>query len=281
MIPSLGPYHPIIVHFVIALLSVGVLFRLISLTGRAAFTGPAAATLVLLGTIAIFGAMQSGEIAHRPVEAIPGAGAAVRPHEVWADRTRNVFLGVVALEILGLLLARKGKFKVLHYASALVGLAGLVCLFETGAAGGSIVYSYAGGVGIRTGDPADVGRLLLAGMFQQAQLDRKQGNLAEAFKDFQEMQRRFPQDVNVQLLVAESLLLDQKDPAAAISALEKFAIPHDNRRLLMRHGFLMADAQAASGQKAAARTTLLELQKTLGDNPMLKQRLANLQKGPE
>jgi hypothetical protein len=40
--PNIGVYHPAIVHFAVALLVVGVIFRWISLTGRAAFTGPAA-----------------------------------------------------------------------------------------------------------------------------------------------------------------------------------------------------------------------------------------------
>ena len=276
VIPSLGPYHPLIVHFAIALLFIGVLFRLISLTGRAAFTGPAAATLVLLGAVAVYGAMQSGEIAHRPVEAVPGAGKAIKEHEDWADRARNVFFGVAALEILGLVLSRRGKFKVVHFASGLVGLAGLFFLFETGEAGGNIVYSYAGGVGIQNNDPADVGRLLLAGIFQQAQLDRKQGNTAEAHKGFEELQHRFPQDLTVQLLGAESWLIDQKDPAAAIAAIEKISVPADNRRLLMLRGFLLADAQVAAGQQDAARATLQDLQKAFGENPMLKQRLAKL-----
>jgi uncharacterized membrane protein len=40
------------VHFAIALLVVGVVFRAISLMGRPAFVAPAATTLLLAGTIA-------------------------------------------------------------------------------------------------------------------------------------------------------------------------------------------------------------------------------------
>jgi len=46
---SLAPLHPQFVHFVIALLFAGVLFRCVAVTGRAAFTGPAAAVLLLVG----------------------------------------------------------------------------------------------------------------------------------------------------------------------------------------------------------------------------------------
>ena len=47
--PSIASFHPQIVHFAIALLIVGVIFRLLSFTGRFAFTGPAATTLVVSG----------------------------------------------------------------------------------------------------------------------------------------------------------------------------------------------------------------------------------------
>src|SRR5256885_16016734 len=62
---SLAALHPQIVHFVIALLFVGVLFRCVSLTGRAPFTGPAARVLLLVGTGAAVLAVQSGTAAHR------------------------------------------------------------------------------------------------------------------------------------------------------------------------------------------------------------------------
>src|SRR5437667_9796251 len=97
-IPTLGAYHPIIVHFAIALLVLGVIFRWISLTGRAPFTGPAAATCLILGAVAAALAVHSGLDAHGPVERIPGARQAVMDHEdagLWA---RNVFPVVALLE---------------------------------------------------------------------------------------------------------------------------------------------------------------------------------------
>src|ERR1044072_9306661 len=94
--PNLGVYHPIIVHFALALPIPGVVFRWISLSGRAVFTGPAAATLILLGTAAAVLAVQSGTDAHGPVERIPGVRQAVQEHEEAGEWARNVFL-VVAL----------------------------------------------------------------------------------------------------------------------------------------------------------------------------------------
>lgn len=125
--PNIGAFHPQIVHFVIALLFVGVALRLVSLTGWFKFSGPAAATLILIGTIAAVAAVQSGAEAHGVVERIPGAGAAVQAHEEWGQRTRDIFLAVAALELIGLAFAAFGskRTKVVLMASALVGLGGL------------------------------------------------------------------------------------------------------------------------------------------------------------
>src|ERR1044072_3795952 len=105
--PNLGVYHPIIVHFAIALLILGVVFRWISLSGRAVFTGPAAATLILVGTAAAVLAVQSGTDAHGPVERIPGGRPAVQEHEEAGEWARNVFLVVALLEIAALVARRR------------------------------------------------------------------------------------------------------------------------------------------------------------------------------
>ncbi len=90
--PNIGAYHPIIVHFAIVLVILGVIFRWVSLTGRAPFAGPAAATLLILGAAAAFLAVHSGTDAHGPVERIPGVRQAVQDHEDAGHWARNVFL---------------------------------------------------------------------------------------------------------------------------------------------------------------------------------------------
>src|SRR5262245_31813331 len=145
-------YHPQFVHFAIALLVVGVVFRLLSLLGRSSFVGPSAAVLVLLGTLASALSVQSGLAAHGPVERTPGLRTAVTEHETWGIRTRNVFFGVSAIELIALALWRSPRRRLAHAASAVVGLAGLIGLYEAGEHGGKIVYEYAGGIGIRSGD---------------------------------------------------------------------------------------------------------------------------------
>lgn len=70
--PSLAANHSQVVHFAIALLFVGVAFRLISLSGRLAFIKHSAAVLLLLGTLAAAVSVKSGADADGPVERIPG-----------------------------------------------------------------------------------------------------------------------------------------------------------------------------------------------------------------
>src|SRR2546422_8016264 len=100
--PNIGAYHPIIVHFAIALLVLGVIFRWVSLTGRAPFTGPAAATVLILGAAAAVLAVHSGTDAHGPVERIPGGRQAVMDHEEAGDLGRHVFPIVGPLPIVAL-----------------------------------------------------------------------------------------------------------------------------------------------------------------------------------
>jgi uncharacterized membrane protein len=102
MLPNLAVYHPQVVHFAVALVFVGVLFRLVSLTGRWSFTNAAATALIVIGTGAAVVAVQSGTDAHGPVERIPGAREAVTEHEDWGKRARNIFLAVAALELIQL-----------------------------------------------------------------------------------------------------------------------------------------------------------------------------------
>src|SRR3989441_7822848 len=116
----------------------GVLLRCVSLTGKAAFTGPAAAVLLLVGTVAAVLAVKSGTDAHGPVERVPGARAAVMEHEEWGERTRNIFLVVAALEIAALIPAAQRRRKGVHLASALVGLAGAFSLYEAAEHGGAL-----------------------------------------------------------------------------------------------------------------------------------------------
>lgn len=276
--PDLGPFHPQIVHFVIALLFTGVAFRWLSFvrTARLAFTGPAAAVLLIAGTAAAALAVHSGLNAHGPVERVPGARAAVIEHEEWGERTRNIFIVVAALEIAALIPAAARWRKGAYVASALVGLAGAFSLYEAGEHGGELVYGYAGGVGIRSGSPDDVGRLLTAGLYHQAMLDRKAGRAADAARLIDQLAQRAPQDTTVQLLVIESLILDKQDGKAALAALARFPAQPDSRFVRFRVGLLRADAFALVGMRDSARATLEGMAGEFANNRAIEDRLAKL-----
>jgi uncharacterized membrane protein len=220
MLPDLAIYHPQIVHFVIGLLFVGVFFRIISLTGRIKWTDPAATALILAGTLAAVLAVSSGDSAHGPAERVPGAGETVEEHEEWGERTRNLFLLIAALEIASQVLRasdRRGLGKGLAAASAVLGLGGLFLLYETGEHGGQIVYEYAGGAGTRSGDPAHVENLLVAGLYHQTALAVREKRSDEVTRLLPELVRRRPTDMRVRSLQADAyVLMGQRDSALTI-----------------------------------------------------------------
>ena len=265
--PNIGAYHPIIVHFAIAFLVLGVIFRWVSLTGRAPFTAPAAATLLILGAAAAFLAVHSGTDAHGPVERIPGVRQAVMDHEDAGHWARNVFLVVALLEIIALV-AKKRSVQIARVAlwgSAVVGIFGFAAILKAADKGGDLVYDYAGGVGIRSGDTTDVNRLYLAGLYQAAQQARAQHDSARAAALFAQLEREFPNDTTVRLFAIESLVRDRDNGRAALAALARFPVRADDRRLQLRIGFLRADAYVAAGKPDSARVVLEQLRSAFPD----------------
>src|SRR6266576_4770898 len=274
--PNLAFYHPAIVHFAVALLSMGVFLRWVSLLGRWEWTRHAAAFLLIAGTLGAVAAVQSGTDAHGPVERVPGARPAVQEHEDWGHKTRNVFLFVGALELLALGLGQRPARRWVYVGSALVGLAGAYCLFEAGEHGGDLVYNYAGGVGIRSGQATDVDRLLVAGLYQKAVADRKAGDSAGAAVLIAELVTRYPADTDIQLLGVESLLTDKKDPKAALAALQKLPPFPDSSRARSRRDMLAADVYVGAGRVDSARAILTRLAAQFPQSQRIKDKLAQL-----
>lgn len=272
---DLAPMHPLVVHFTIALAVVGVLFRWVSLLGRPAFLGPAAATLIILAAGAAVVSSESGQKAHGPVERVPGARAAVVEHEEWGERAEKALLLLGAIELVGLALFKWSKVRAVRVVAAVVGLGALFAVYEAGEHGGELVYSYAGGVGIRSGDPKDVERLLLAGYYHQAMSERKAGRSAEASATIAEAVKRYPTEVQLQLLSAESLLVDERNPHGALEALALVAVPDDSRPLRFQKANLAADAHLAAGEPNQAIAALEEVARAF-PNPRLQQRIDRL-----
>jgi len=270
--------HPQIVHVTIILALVGVAFRLLSLATRLTFAGPAASVLIILAAASSILSVQSGAAAHGPVERVPGSRPAVVEHEEWGERARTVLLVLGAIELLGLALRKSPKVNMVHMASAVVGLVAAFAVFEAGEHGGELVYAYAGGVGIRSGDPKDVERLLVAATYHQAQIDRKAGRDDDAASLIALTAKRHPGDAELQMFAAESVLLDQKNPQGALDALAAVTPPEGNRILIGRKATLQADAYEAAGQKDQA---IAVLEKTVAQfpSPRMQQRLDALRGG--
>lgn len=277
--PNLAVFHPQIVHFVIGLLFVGVAARVISLLplgGRLSFLGPMAVLLIVLGTVASLLAVQSGQNAHGPVERVPGSRDAVVEHEEWGERARNTFIAVALLELAGLaLMSRKRAATGLRALSAVAGLAGLGVLYEASEHGGALVYDYAGGVGIRSGDPADVRHLLIAGLYHNIVATRKAGHKEEAARLTDELMRQRPADPEVGFMGVESLLKDREDPRAALAALATMEVPND-LRLQVRKGTLTIQAYRAAGMADSAQATIEELRRRFPNQPRLEAALSRL-----
>jgi uncharacterized membrane protein len=247
--PNLAAFHPQIVHFVIGLLLVGVAMRVVSLTGKFRFTIPAGLTLILIGTFAAWLAVRSGIDAHGPVERIPGAREAVIAHEEAGILARNIFFVVAALELIAFAMTRREN---------LVRKAYWVYVASAADHGGELVYSYGGGPGLRTGNPADNERLLLAGLYNQAMADRKAGRTAEAAELMAMMSKRYPLDTTAQILNAESIFLDAKKPTDALTALNLVSVAPSDARLQARVATLKADIYLALGTPDAAKKILAD-----------------------
>jgi len=278
--PLIPAMHPQVVHFAIALLLVGVLLRLVSFTGRVRFSNHAAVFLLVLGTVAAAVAVKSGVDAHGPVERIPGVRALVIEHEDLGILTRNIFFGVVVLELLALGFATRtataGYAKIALALSALAGVAGSFYLYEAAEHGGELVYSYAGGPGLRTGDPADVERLLTAGLYSQAMADRNAGDAQGAARLIAELAARTPADTTVQLMHVESLLLDAKDYPAALTAVRAVSVDPTVARFATRKATLAADIFIAMGARDSARAVLEPVVAAFPTNARLKAKLDSL-----
>ena len=280
--PNLAQFHPQVVHFAVALLILGSGLRLLScfVMKRWPWISHSATLLLLLGTISAVVSVKSGDDAHGPVERIPGARDLVIEHEEYGKSTRNVFLVVAGIEILALVLRRRPSTekyaRYAMYASCAGCIFGLVPLYEAAEHGGEIVYNYGGGPGLRSGDPKDIERLLLAGLYNQSRVDRREGRLAQSAALMKEMVSRWPADVEVRLAWVESLILDAKNYPAAIAAADSTAVADDNARMRARKATLVADAYIAMGNRDSARAVLAPVVTAFPTNTRLKAKLDSL-----
>ena len=268
---DLAVFHPQITEFTVAFLMTGVVARWISLTGKFQWIRPAAATLLLLGTLAAVLAVRSGTQAHELAERVPGIGGAVNAHEDAAHWAEDVFLVIAAIELVTLALVYKPRARrAVEVVSAVVGLAGAAALYKAADRGGDLVFDWAGGVGIRSGDSADVGHLLTAGLYEQAMTARTAHRAGEADTLLTLLDRLRPADPNVELVYAQSLVEDRKDPKAALAVLNGIQVPDSVPFMKARVAFARTDVFQTLGMPDSARATLTALSRSIGTNPRLQ-----------
>jgi hypothetical protein len=255
--------------------------------------------LLVVATLAAWAAVQSGTQAHELSERIPGAAESVRKHEELGEETRNLFTGVLLLELIALGLAWKAggperpalavelgesgaaRASSMHFAATatrvLVGITwafGALVLFETAEHGGEVVYQYAGGVGMRRGDTADVEHLLIAGLYNQSVIDRRAGDHESAARLVREMVSRRPDDAAVRLLWVESLIQDQKDGRSALLALD--SIPAADPRTLFRVAMSASSAYELLAMPDSARAVLENVPERYRQSRVVQDRLKQL-----
>lgn len=298
--PDIGPLHPQVVHFVVASLILGLPIYWLGFLKRPRFLRPMASVLLIVGTVASFVAVRSGLDAHGPAERIPGARPAVEEHEELGILTRNIFGGILLLELVALAVAwraghagssvlavetgeahaagsstKRFASTALRVVVAVAWTVGAFQLYEAAEHGGHLVYNYAGGVGMRSGDPADVGRLLLAGLYGEAQVDRREGRNADAARLIDEMVQRYPDNVDVQLLGAESLVTDRQDGRAALDRLASLSLP-DDARTQLRVQTMRFDAYMQLEMPDSARAALDAVPERYRGSRMVTERLGRL-----
>jgi uncharacterized membrane protein len=160
-LPTWDALHPLVIHFPIALLLVAPLFVVLGLVLRKHATAlfGAALLLMLLGTIAAFVAVSTGEAASDLAERSAGIEPVLEEHEELAETTRTVFailtLVFAAMLAAPWLLRRKVPVAATVVANVVflaMYTGGATLLVRTGHQGGLLVHEY----GVRALLPASM-----------------------------------------------------------------------------------------------------------------------------
>ncbi|HQX54454.1 MAG TPA: hypothetical protein PLP07_00905 [Pyrinomonadaceae bacterium] len=150
-IPTWEGLHPIIVHFPIALLMIAPVIIILGLlmpkNGRAVLIS--AFVLMLIGTIATFVAVSTGDAAGELAEHVPNVKSVLEEHEELAETTQTVFAALTT--IFGVMLFAPMIFKKelsrkivipLNVAFLVFYGAGVVLLMNTAHQGGRLVHEF-------------------------------------------------------------------------------------------------------------------------------------------
>ena len=164
-VPSWDGLHPLIIHFPIGLLLIAPLFVLIGALmppprGRAFHL--AALILMLLGTISIFVAVESGEAAGKLAERTPQINAVLERHSGLAETTLYIFTALTLGFAAVLALARVLRRESTRLAATVLPLVFLVAygvgalfLVNTAHNGGRLVHEFGVKAIVASTAPAD------------------------------------------------------------------------------------------------------------------------------
>lgn len=148
---GLPNFHPLAVHFPIALLFTAVLFDVLCLAlRRQRWLDPAATSLYVLGTIGAAAAWWTGTQASTTMwDASGAAQAAMADHESLGLLTLIAFTVVTVLRVVVARTSRRDKvtrFATLRLLALAAALAALILLVSTAHKGGELVYGHGMGV---------------------------------------------------------------------------------------------------------------------------------------
>ncbi|MBI2416340.1 MAG: hypothetical protein HYV28_00215 [Ignavibacteriales bacterium] len=150
----LAQFHPLIVHFPVALLSCYALFEVLAVLFKKEHFGTSAVVLLGLGVVTAFFAMLTGNQAAMIAEQWGASGVRIIPaipttlieeHQQWGSITLFWFLGILILRIYYIIRVRIKKLGVRYenkakYLFIILGFTGWFFIFKTGEYGGHLVY---------------------------------------------------------------------------------------------------------------------------------------------
>jgi uncharacterized membrane protein len=138
------PIHPMVVHFPIALLTVSLLFNLISMRWKSASFRDAGLYTLIAGLLGAVAAVVTGSIAEETVEDSDIPEALLNIHETLGYATLALFIGLLGLQ----LLMRRGVIREIPALYVTYGFIGVMVLLVTGYYGGVLVYDFGAGVNL-------------------------------------------------------------------------------------------------------------------------------------
>ena len=141
--------HPMIVHFPIALLIVGFIADVVGVILKKDFFTKAGFLLLIVGTIGVFAAYFSGDLAGDGVSEAGALKLALEDHEHAAVLTLWLMTGTALVRIA--IVSLKKYFGVYRWIALFIFLIGVLSIARTGFYGGELVYKHAAGVTFNLG----------------------------------------------------------------------------------------------------------------------------------